>query len=86
MNMCTVGCCVLQRILYEEDELGVRLTEKEREIDMLVEERRHLNQSLTAAERELHAVQASISVKNQEISVSQADMKCVCVQQSVFHV
>ena len=69
MYTCSVYRYVLQRILYEEDELGVRLTEKERQIDVLVEERRRLNQSLSAAERELHALQASVRVKNQEKSV-----------------
>lgn len=63
---------VLQGILYDEDVLGVRLTEKERQITELEEERRRLNQELSAAERELHAVQASMSVKDQEKTVSTA--------------
>lgn len=63
---------VLQGILYDEDVLGVRLTEKERQITELEEERRRLNQDLSAAERELHAVQASMSVKDQEKTVSTA--------------
>lgn len=55
-----------------EDVLGVRLTEKERQIADLEEERRRLNQELSVTERELHAVQASARVKDQEKTVSQA--------------
>ena len=57
---------MLQGILYVEDALGVRLTEKERQIAVLEGERRTLNQELSATERELHALQASSSIKDQE--------------------
>lgn len=61
---------LLQGILYDEDTLGVRLTEKERQITELEEERRHLNQELSAVERRLRSTQASMRVKEQEKTVS----------------
>jgi predicted nucleic acid-binding Zn-ribbon protein len=56
----------VQRILYEEDELGVLLAEKERQIGRQEDDLRRLNQLLSTKERELHSVQSNITHKERE--------------------
>ena len=46
------------------------LAEKEGQIAEHEEQQRRLNQSLTAKERELHSVQATVTLKEREKSVS----------------
>ena len=60
----------MQRILYEEDELGVLLAEKERQIGRQEDDLRRLNQLLSTKERELHSVQSNITHKEREKAVS----------------
>ena len=74
-----VVCVLLQRILYLEDELGVLLAEKERQIAILEEEKRTLNQSLAASNREIHSLSSSLSLRETEKTVSVCVCVCVCV-------
>jgi serine/threonine protein kinase len=62
----TTECEELQRILYEEDELGVLVAEKERQIGQQEEELRRLNQDLAATQRELHSVQSTVTLRERE--------------------
>ena len=61
---------MVQRILYQEDELGVLLAEKERQIGQQDDELRRLNQLLSSTERELHSVQSTITHREREKAVS----------------
>lgn len=65
--MC-ISC--MQRILYEEDELGILLGEKDKQIARQEGELRRLNQQVCTAERELHSAHSSITYKETEKAVS----------------
>lgn len=65
------------------------LAQKERLIAHHEEERRRLNQSLTAAERELHSLRSSVNLKDREKSVSKHVCVCwdgVCISLCVLKV
>ena len=81
-NMCSQSATSevfgIQRILYEEDELGMLVAEKERQIGQQEEELRRLNQELATTQRELHSVQSTVTHREREKAVSGHLSVCGC--------